>query len=81
MDEFAIRSNVKAEFCSFTTNIIQQSMESLDEKYQVLRDKIMQRYELKVLEIACQIEAFSNEFNELKQVVETHAITGNRSLF
>ena len=66
MNEFAIRSNVKVEFCAFTTNIIQQALESLDAKYQQMRDKVVQSYELKVLEIADQIEAFSNEFNELK---------------
>ena len=40
-------------------------MESLDEKYQQMRDKIVQKYELKVLEKADQIEEFANEFNEL----------------
>ena len=81
MNEFAIRTNVKSEFCAFTTNIIQHSMETLDERYQVLRSKILQRYEMKVLEIADQIDAFANEFNQLKQVVDQHAETGTRSLF
>ena len=56
-------------------------MEALDNKYQEMRTKIVEKYELKVLEKADQIEAFSNEFTQLKQVVDSHSQTGNRSLF
>lgn len=56
-------------------------MEALDAKYHEMRSKIVEKFELKVLEKADQIEAFANEFNLLKQVVESHAQTSNRSLF
>ena len=40
----------------------------------------MEKFEMKVLEQADQIEKFSNEFNQLAQLVESHAQINNRSL-
>ena len=77
-DEFGIRNNIKSEFCTFTTNIIQQSISELDAKYQKMRSKIVEKFEMKVLEQADQIEAFSCEFNTLYQLVESHAQINNR---
>ena len=81
MQEFGIRNNIKQEFCAFSTNIIQQAIEELDLKYQKMRSKIVEKFEMKVLEQADQIEAFSNEYNQLQHLVESHAQINNRSLF
>ena len=70
MDEFGIRNNIKEEFCQFTTNIIQQSLDDLDEKYSKMKLKLVERFNLKVLEQAEQIDAFSNEFVMLQRLVD-----------
>jgi len=70
MIEFGIRSNIKEEFCQFTTAIIEQALEDLDAKYQKMKGKLVERFNIKVLEQAEQIDEFSNEFCQLQKLVE-----------